>query len=148
MAVGGFPVSLMDVEQEFSPIDYVASAVLRLGSASSRFTVFHACNNHKVQLGDVIYAMRAHGFNIRIVPDDYYSAMLADYSSRHEGSDAVSGLIAYASHDAMSACYLGYDETFTTRALYRLGWKWPITDDAYLKGAIEKLDELGFFDKE
>jgi hypothetical protein len=101
-----------------------------------------------VQLGDVIYAMREHGFGIRIVSDEYFAQMLADYSATHEGSDAVSGLIAYASHDTQSACYLGYDDTFTTRALYRLGWKWPITDDAYLKGAIAKLDDLGFFEAE
>ncbi|MEE1159462.1 MAG: hypothetical protein UHS51_08565 [Atopobiaceae bacterium] len=40
--------------------------------------------------------------------------------------------IAYASHGAQHACYLGYDDTFTTKVLYRMGWKWPITDDAYL----------------
>ena len=148
VAVGGFPVSLMDREQEFSPIDSVASAVLRLGRASSRFTVFHACNNHKVQMGDVIFALRAHGFGIRVVEDDYFAQMLADYSAIHEGSDAVSGLIAYASHGEQSACYLGYDETFTTKALYRLGWKWPITDDKYLGEVTSKLDELDFFEME
>ena len=147
-AVGGFPLGLMDEEQEFSPIDRVASAVLRLGGVSSRFTVFHACNNHKVQLADVVYAMREHGFGIRIVDDDYFAHMLADYSAHHEGSDAVSGLIAYASHGTQSACYLGYEDVFTTRALYRLGWKWPITDDAYLTSAIAKLDSLGFFEAE
>ncbi|MBO7673963.1 MAG: amino acid adenylation domain-containing protein [Atopobiaceae bacterium] len=146
VAVGGFPVGLMDAEQEFSPIDSVAAAVLRLGRASSCFTVFHACNNHKVQMGDVIFALRAHGFKLRVVSDEYFAQMLADYSARHEGSDAVSGLIAYASHGAQQACYLGYDDTFTTKVLYRLGWKWPITDDAYLEGATEKLDELGFFE--
>ncbi|MBO7673390.1 MAG: SDR family oxidoreductase, partial [Atopobiaceae bacterium] len=146
--VGGFPIGLMDQEQEFSPIDCVASAVLRLGGASSRFTVFHACNNHNVQLADVIYAMRAHGFGIRIVRDDYFAHMLSEYSALHEESDAVSGLIAYASHNTQSACYLGYENSFTTRALYRLGWKWPIIDDAYLQSAISKLDELGFFEVE
>ena len=147
VAVGGFPVSGMDAEMEYSPIDSVASAVLRLSKASSRFTVFHACNNHRVQMGDAIFAMRELGFGIRVVEDKYFAQMLADYSTHHEGSDAVSGLIAYATHDPQSACYLGYDNSFTTKALYRLGWKWPITDDAYLKGAIQKLDELGFFDE-
>ncbi|MBR3326129.1 MAG: hypothetical protein IKG22_02250 [Atopobiaceae bacterium] len=146
--MGGFPIGLMDQEQEFSPIDSVASAVLRLSGASSRFTVFHACNNHKVQLADVIYAMREHGFCIRVVKDDYFARMLAEYSAHHEGSDAVSCLIAYASHDQQSACYLGYEDIFTTRVLYRLGWKWPIIDDAYLQSAISKLDDLGFFETE
>lgn len=146
--IGGFPVSQMDAPLEFSPIDSVASAVLRLGRAPACFSVFHACNNHWVQMGDVIFAMRTYGFGIRVVDEPYFARMLEAYSSNHEDSDAVSGLIAYNTHDPQGACYLGYENVFTTKALYRLGWKWPITDDSYLIGTIRKLDELGFFDEE
>ncbi len=99
-------------------------------------------------MGDVIFALRKYGFGIRVVDEDYFDRMLAAYSDAHEDSDAVSGLIAYNTHNTQSSCYLGYENAFTTKALYRLGWKWPITDDAYLTNTIRKLDELGFFDEE
>ena len=37
------------------------------------------------------------------------------------------------------------ENQFTAEALYRLGYKWPITDDAYLENAIKALDTLEFF---
>ena len=39
-----------------------------------------------------------------------------------------------------------YSNRFTAQALYRLDYKWPVTDDRYLESAIEALDRLAFFD--
>ena len=58
-----------------------------------------------------------------------------------------SGLIAYASSDQdKSTVYIDGDNSFTTKALYRLGFKWPMPDGIYLKHALEALETLGFFD--
>ena len=61
--------------------------------------------------------------------------------------DSISGLISYMSSDSeQSGEYIGYDNSFTTKALYRLGFKWPITNEKYLENAFEALDTLGYFD--
>ena len=54
-------------------------------------------------------------------------------------------MIAYASRDGEQVYTVGYKNQFTTEVLYRLGYKWPITDDNYLENAINALDKLGFF---
>ena len=41
---------------------------------------------------------------------------------------------------------LDYSNRFTAQVLYRLDYKWPVTDDRYLESAIEALDRLAFFD--
>lgn len=56
------------------------------------------------------------------------------------------GLIAYASDDENQRYELMADNRFTVEGLYRLGYKWPITDDTYLENAMRALDTLGFFD--
>lgn len=94
-----------------------------------------------------LFACAAKAVGHEDVDDDYFAQMLATYSSLHEDSDAVSGLIAYNTRHPQDSCYLGYENEFTTKALYRLCWKWPITDDAYLTATMRKLDELGFFDE-
>lgn len=38
------------------------------------------------------------------------------------------------------------DNRFTSEVLYRMDFKWPITDDEYLRKAIEALYGLNFFD--
>ena len=41
---------------------------------------------------------------------------------------------------------IDYDATFTTKALYRLGFRWPIIDATYLHQVFEALVDIGFFD--
>ena len=52
-----FPMSAMDTMCEFSPIDSVAESIVKLANTNDEFTVFLSCNEHYVQMGDVIYAM-------------------------------------------------------------------------------------------
>lgn len=99
-------------------------------------------------MGDVIYAMRNHGMKIDIVPDGEFEARVNEYASNNKESDAVSGLIAYLSRDENDIYTVDYSNTFTTNVLYRLGFKWPITDDEYMEKAIMDLDTMGFFDSD
>ena len=145
-AVGKFPIGGMHEVTEFSPIDSTALAVLRLVQTDRRFTVFHACNSHHIYMADLIYAMRNHGFKIDIVEDDEFEEAVKEFAKDSKDSDVVSGLIAYTSHNENEIYTLDYSNRFTAQVLYRLDYKWPVTDDRYLESAIEALDRLAFFD--
>ncbi len=145
-ALGQFPMGAMHVPAEFSPIDSTAAAILKLAACEGGFTVFHAYNSHSLYMSDVIYAMRAYGFAVDIVPDEAFAAALRDASGHEDLSGTVLGLIAYDSSDGSVRYEIPADNDFTAKALYRLGYKWPITDDTYLENAIRALDTLGFFD--
>ena len=92
---------------------------------------------------------RAHGrarFQIRAFAaglNPFFQRALADDKTNM----LVSGLVSYMSHDE-DIYEIEADPTFTIRALYRLGFKWPATDKAYLKNAIEALKSLNFFDED
>ena len=145
-AVGKFPMGGMHEVAEFSPIDSTALAVLRLAQTDRRFTVFHACNSHHIYMADLIYAMRNYGFKIDIVRDEDFEEAVKEYAKNGENSEAVSGLIAYTSHNENEIYTMEYRNSFTAQALYRLDYKWPVTDDRYLESAIGALDRLAFFD--
>lgn len=145
-AVGKFPIGGMHEVTEFSPIDSTALAVLRLVQTDRRFTVFHACNSHHIYMADLIYAMRNHGFKIDIVEDDEFEEAVKEFAKDSKDSDVVSGLIAYTSHNENEIYTMDYSNRFTAQVLYRLDYKWPVTDDRYLESAIEALDRLAFFD--
>ncbi len=145
-AVGKFPIGGMHEVTEFSPIDSTALAVLRLVQTDRRFTVFHACNSHHIYMADLIYAMRNHGFKIDIVEDEEFEEAVREFAKDSKDSDVVSGLIAYTSHNENEIYTLDYSNRFTAQVLYRLDYKWPVTDDRYLESAIEALDRLAFFD--
>ena len=145
-AVGKFPIGGMHEIAELSPIDCTALAVLRLVQTDRRFTVFHACNSHHIYMADLIYAMRNYGFDLDIVKDDEFEDAVKEFAKNSEDSDVVSGLIAYTAHNENEIYTLDYSNRFTAQVLYRLDYKWPVTDDRYLESAIEALDRLAFFD--
>ena len=144
--LGQFPVGAMHMLAEFSPIDSTAEAILTLMRCEQEYTVFHAYNSHKIYMADVIYAMKAHGFAIEIVSDEVFEQTVKEAEKRADMSDTVLGLIAYASKDENPRYEVLSDNDFTVEILYRLGYKWPITDDTYLEKSIQALDTLGFFD--
>lgn len=147
-ALGQFPLGAMHAQAEFSPIDSTAAAILTLAQSDNDFTVFHAYNSHKIFMADVIYAMKEYGFDIEIVSDERFEQTLKEAAKQPDQSEAVLGLIAYASSDDHPRYELMADNRFSVEALYRLNYKWPITDDAYLENAIRALDTLGFFEQE
>ena len=97
-------------------------------------------------MADLIYAMRDYGFEIDIVRDEDFGAAVKEFAKSSKDSEAVSGLIAYTSHNENEIYTLDYSNRFTSQALYRLDYKWPVTDDRYLESAIAALDRLTFFD--
>ena len=133
---------------EFSPIDLVAQAVRLLAGTPDRFTVFHAVNGHWIEMGDVIAAMNVAGIDVEVVDEETFSTRLSEAMKDESKNMLVAGLISYLSSDADTVrSYVQEDHTFTINALYRLGYRWPMTDERYLRNAIEALDSLGFFDE-
>ena len=53
VALGKFPVSMMDMPAEFSPIDSTAEAIVRLSASDGEFSVFHAYSSYLIQMADV-----------------------------------------------------------------------------------------------
>ena len=146
--LGCFPVSGCDQTVDFSPIDEVAECIMRLALTESKFTLFHCANAHEVQMGDVIEAMNRYGFKIAIVRDEVFHTRLNEAAADESRSMLVSGLLTYSSSDKRLRSYIKTDNSFSVKALYRLRYKWPITDETYLLRVIESLDSLGFFDRD
>ena len=147
VALGKFPVSALDKSVDFSPIDETAKTVLLLAQTPSKFTVFHSLNSHTVQMGDVIDAMDQAGLHIEKVNDPEFMAAVREAMQDEKKSVTVSSLLSYASSDNLTHEFIQPDSSYTVKALYRLGYRWPITDFAYLIKAINALESLDFFEK-
>ena len=141
-----FPVSQMDVPCEFSPIDCVAESIVKLASINDEFTVFLSCNEHYVQMGDVIYAMNKVGAGIRIVSDEEFDKVLDSFMNDEKKSDLVSILFSYNLDAKKKTVFIGYDCRFTTKILYRINFRWPIVTEDYIEKSLLALMNLGYFD--
>lgn len=140
-AIGAVPYSVMNAGTDFSEIDMTARAILLLSGTSREFTVFHPMNNHTVTYADIVYAMREYGFSVDALEDEDFERRQA------EAGDTSGALIAYQSREGSERRYeLGADCSFTASALYRLGFKWPVSGEKYIVQMIRALDELTMFE--
>ena len=80
------------------------------------------------------------------VSEERFSKALSEAAKDESMADAVLGLVAYDSGSDNVVIQIGSDNRFTKNVLYRLGHRWPITDNKYLANAIAALDTLDFFE--
>ncbi|MDO4538958.1 MAG: AMP-binding protein, partial [Coriobacteriales bacterium] len=146
VAMGCFPMSEMDDTDEFSPIDEVAHAIVMLAGTDRRFTVFHPYNSHEVEMGNIIRAMQERGMHIDVVYDDEFEERLHAALANDEINAYVSPLVNYSLDDDEVRFANLATNSFTIKALYRLGFQWSITEMHYLRRAINMMQTLGFFD--
>lgn len=145
-ALGAAPISEFDSLVEFSPIDSVAESIVRLSETNDKFTVFLSCNEHYVQMGDVINAMNEVGFKIDALNDEDFNNKLMDYMKDESKNDVVSVLISYNSGINQKIIEIPYNSKFTTKVLYRIGFRWPIVNEEYIKKSLLALKTLDYFD--
>ena len=141
------PITALAQTVEFSPIDATAAVVMKLAGVNKKFSVFNINNNHTVTQADIIFALKRHGFNINIVTENEFRGIMQEAMTDEAESETIMSLMAYDERGGERIIQVGSDNFFTTNALYRLDFKWPIIDDAYLEKVIEAVDTLEFFNK-
>jgi len=143
--LGCYPVDDLDAEAEFSPIDMTAKALVTLAGTSDRYTVFNGNNPHCVHMYNVIDVLNRNGMEVRIVGrkefDERFREMLKDDSVAGD----ISGLLWYVGNNGESRRLIASDNRYTVKALYRLGFSWPLIDLGYIERALRSLKEFRFF---
>ena len=96
-------------------------------------------------MANVLAVMEDYGIGIRVVKDAEFQRefdrVLADEALNLE----ISPLIAYMNSGKANRQFVGWDNAFTVKALYRLGFSWPLTGEKYIRKAVNALYTLGFF---
>jgi len=143
--LGFFSVTDMDVSVEFSPIDMVAKAVVILAGTPPQFTVFHVNNCHKVHMANVLKVMRDNEMPVEVVSKRVFEQRFTEALKDETKAEYVSGLISYLGNAGETRYEIGADETYTVKALYRLGFSWPIITEQYIDKAFKALKAMRFF---
>lgn len=141
-ALGCVPVSTLDEKVEYSPINETAKAILLLSGTPGEFTVFHPYNSHTVEMGDIILAMNSAGFPVRIVNDREFDESLKKAMADEKLAALVAPLLVYETDESQTTAETEAENHFTTKALYRLGFRWSLTDLAYIENALRQTASL------
>ncbi|MBQ7562906.1 MAG: amino acid adenylation domain-containing protein, partial [Lachnospiraceae bacterium] len=144
--LGCFPVDELDSPVEFSPVDMTAKALVLLGATPDPFTVFHADNCHCIHMANVFEVFESCGFTVDIVETEEYERRLKKALADEKKGLIVSSLISYRNNEGENRRYIGCNSSFTVKALYRLGFSWPVVTPEYVKKAILALTTMGLFE--
>lgn len=147
LALGCIPYEHLGYGCEFSPVNELADAVLTLATSPADNIIFHPLNYHNVPLVDVITVMsQVLNRKIEFVENDAFVNRLNSIMAANGESVALlQPLLAYSSVDGNIA-YNQSDSTFTNGILFRLGFRWSDTSDAYIRSFITAIAGLGYFD--
>lgn len=133
-ALGKMPISVVDEQVEFTPIDLVAKAVLVCAETSPSYTVFHAYHPQKVYMADVMEVLAECGHSVEMVSDEVFEEELEKGIGDEEQNGKYMGLISYMQlGKAAKRREIPAENIFTTRLLLQHGFRWGIVDKEYLR---------------
>ena len=129
---------------EFSPIDYVARAVLLLSKTPKESRIFYCENNKFIPVTDIIDALKSFGYDVDIVPTDEFKKIF-----KENLGEGTQGLIM----DDLSIDGLDFEDDSinvvnmdqSLEILNSLGFEWPETDENYLKQLFGYLNTVNYF---
>lgn len=143
--IGCIPYGDMGASTEFAPIDYTARAVLKLAQTPGACRVFHPYNDHSLFMGDVIRVLGQRDIEILPCELEEYGKAYGEAFRNQEKARYLNSLIAYDSH-GKRVVPVSTVNAYTSQALLRQGFYWPVTGDEYLSNFFEMVKGLGFFD--
>lgn len=146
VALGCFPVEDLDTPAEFSPIDSVARALTLLSGTPDPYTVFHVDNCHVVHMANILEALENCGMRLDVVPAESFRRRLRVMQTDPDHSLEVSSLLSYQTNDDSLYRYVNVSNAYTVKALYRLGFSWPVITPEYIERAIRVMAGFEFFD--
>ena len=130
---------------EFSPIDYVAKAVLLLSKTPEESRIFHCESDKLIPLGDVINVLNSYGHNINLVSTEEFKKIF-----KENMDDGIQGLVmddlSIDDHDLGKNDEVPVDMNLSLNILASLGFEWPKCDETYLRQFINHLNDFNYFD--
>ncbi|MBR3170732.1 MAG: hypothetical protein IKF22_05690 [Lachnospiraceae bacterium] len=87
------------------------------------------------------------GYHIEVVEDDIFRERFREALTDETKGIIVSSLISYEGNADESLQWTRWDNSYTVKALYRLGFSWPLISPEYLYNTLQMVDALDFFDE-
>ena len=140
--MGKYPISHMTDPMRFSPVDCTARAIVLLAGVNDKFTAFNCDNRYGFDEMKIIDACNRNGIKIVPAADEEYYAEFQQKLGDDRVNARLHGLAAY---DIKGGHAVDTDNLFTTNVLYRIGFSWPLVDDAYLDRAIHSVMTMDYF---
>ncbi len=139
----------LDATMEFSPIDAVAEAVVKLSTTPKECTLFHVFNNQNISMEGIFSELGELGYNIEYVEREDFAKAFTEAKSDPKKAAELTSMMAYMQMPGRKETVRFKRQCeYTMQTLYRLGFAWPITTWDYIERFVSALSGLGYFEEE
>ncbi|MBP5562935.1 MAG: SDR family oxidoreductase, partial [Bacteroidales bacterium] len=145
VVIGMVPYEALDQRFEFSPIDEVASAILKLAQTPKECIVFHPNNTHRQFLSDILLGFALSGLTLRRVETEEFQQALARMMENPDLVTLLRPLMAYNVSSKHTMRWIESANEYTTQVLYRMGFQWPPTAADYVHRFIDTIIGFDYF---
>jgi len=140
----------LDAVWDFTPVDYVSQAIVRLSLQSDSFNkTFHLTNPQPIALRDLIDAIASFGYPIDTIAYETWKAQLADFAKQSQSDKWKSLLSVFPeqfSDRQRQVLKLKFDCKNTLQGLKHTSITCPPVDRQLLKIYLSYLRDRGFLD--
>ena len=143
--IGMVPYDALDQRFEFSPIDEVAHAIMKLAQTPKDCTVFHPYNTHRQFMSDILTGFAKAGITLKRVEPEEFQRTLESVMENPDLVTLLRPLMAYDMGDGHKTRWIESTNDYTTQVLYRLGFQWPPTAAAYVHRFVDTIMGFDYF---
>lgn len=145
--LGCYTYAMAASKVEFSPINEVSRAIVRLASSPRECTVFHPYNNHVQLLGDVLNGLSVVSHGVRFVEQEEFNEAINQAKNDPQKANLLASLLAYAdTTHGQRVTDVTRNNDYTTQVLLRLGVPFSATSWDYVERMLTALAGFGFFE--
>lgn len=139
----------LDATMEFSPIDAVARAVVKLCLTPDDCTLFHVFNNQNISMEGIFHELNDLGYGIDYVEREDFAKAFREAQSDPVKAEALTSIMAYMElPGGRETVRFKRQCEYTMQVLYRLGFAWPVTTWDYIERFVSALSGLGYFEED
>ncbi len=138
----------LDATMEFSPIDAVAEAVVKLSRTPDDCTLFHVFNNQNISMESIFHELNDLGYGIDYVEREDFIKAFREAQSDPVKAETLTSMMAYMQvPGGRETVRFTRQCEYTLQVLYRLGFAWPVTTWDYIERFVSALSGLGYFEE-
>ena len=132
---------------EFAPVDFCATAIIKIMQSHPSFNVFHIFNNKLIRFSTLVEIINNLGIKLDFVSDKQFSETITYFLNDPKLRNKISGIVTDLNSNKLFNLNANIllDNDFSILYLHKLGFDWPEIDDKYIKQYIIYFKQIKLF---
>lgn len=147
LKIGYIPKSLLDINIEFTPVDYAANAILKIATHyNNNYSVFHVLNDKLINLRELYNILIDLNLPLKLLDDKTFLDIIYKMKNNNTNNKYLSDILNNISNGKLIYdSSIKIDSSFTKQFLLSMDFDWPVIDKNYIKKYIQYFIDIGYF---